>query len=133
MITLEPGTVEIRLPFKYLGITIYKKVGFRFNILAWSIVCQLFDPPIEFHQIDEINKTDSKDIFEKMILAGALSYGFKSKQKVTEKDVKYWLYKQRADKAQFFTITIQTTILSAKVMGKSMSQMISDKKEEKKN
>ena len=131
--TFEPGTVEIRLPFKRFGITYYKKIGFRFNILAWSILCQLFEPEIEFHEVDELLKTQPKEMFEKMVMAGALSYGYKHKQNVTLKNVQYWLYKLPREKAEKIQLEIQTTILSSKVMGKTISQIVSEKREEKKN
>lgn len=134
MIKFDPGTVEIQLPFKKFRITYKRKVGFRFNIAAWAIMCDQFDPPIEFHQIDELTKTNPKELFEKMILAGCLSYESKYKvnQKVTLKNIKYWLYKLPAEQAQKFTIEMQTVILSSKAMGKSIAQIVTEKREEEK-
>lgn len=135
METKEMGVVEMRLPFKRFFGYKNKLVGFRFNILSWSILCELFNPVIEFHQIEELEKTNPKQLFEKMVLAGVLSYHFKFKNNpvVTELDINYWLYKMSAEKRDFVVLNLQTTILNSKIMGKMMSQIITEKEEEKKN
>jgi hypothetical protein len=146
MIINELGAVEIRLPFKqqiegrkWYGkkytkeIVIEKTVGFRFNILAWQIMCQLFEPEIEFFQIEELQKSNPKGIFEKMVLAGALSYHFKYKNNpiVTESDIDYWLNKMPSEQAEKIKLDLQITILNSKIMGKTMSFLIAEDQEEK--
>lgn len=136
MITTELGTVEMRLPFKTLFGYKEKLVGFRFNILSWSILCQLFTPEIEFHQVDELQNMNEKEMFEKMALAGALSYNFKHKNSpvVTAKDIDYWRNKMPAAKSEEFVTAIRIAILNSKMMGKTMSSIITESTEgEKKN
>jgi hypothetical protein len=134
MITTELGTVEIRLPFKILFWYKERKVGFRFNILSWTLLCQLFEPEIEFHQIEELQKTNEKQIFEKMVLAGALAYHFKYKNNpvVSVKNINYWLYQMPAGRKDLFVSMIQIAILNSKMMGKTMSSIITESQEEKK-
>lgn len=131
MVVTELGTVEIQLPFKSLFGYTDRKVGFRFNILSWSIMCQLFEPEIEFHQIDEIKKTSGAEVFEKMVLAGALAYDFKYPKvnpKVTIENVKYWLNDLPATKRDKIVSELQVTILNSKMMGKTMSSILTDSK-----
>lgn len=129
------GTVEMRLPFKTFYGLKYKKVGFRFNILSWSILCQLFEPEIEFHQIDELQKTNPLDMFEKMVMAGIKAYQVKyDNPVVTKEDIKLWLYKLPAEQRDKIVTELQLTILNSKLAGKMLSEIITESKEpEKKN
>jgi hypothetical protein len=141
MVSKELGSVEIALPFTkktWLGNkTVEKTVGFRFNTLSWYIMCELFEPAIEFHQIDELQKSQGSEVFEKIVLAGALSYHFKYKNNpvITANDVHYWLHGIQADRRDKIVSTLQVTILNSKIMGKSMTALISESETggEKKN
>lgn len=130
MITTELGTVEIRLPFKYLGFTVKKKVGFRYNILAWSIVSDLAG--IEFHEIDELQKTRGLEMFEMLVLAGAKAYEVKyGNPKVTTKDVKRWIYEIPAREQQRFVNQLNIALLNSKMMGKTMTELLTEQGEKK--
>lgn len=132
MITTELGTVEIRLPFKYYGITINKVVGFRYNILAWSILSDLAG--VEFHEIDELQKTKGLEMFEMLVLAGAKAYEVKYKNpKVTAKDVKRWIYELPARQQQLFVNQLNVALLNSKMAGKTMTELLVEKESEKKN
>lgn len=132
-IITELGTVVIPLPFPSIFGQRYKKVGFRFNICAWSIMCQLFDPEIEFHQIEELQKTNGEEIFEKMVYGGLLSYHIKygTNPVVNAERVHYWLYKLPAEQRDKIVLELKLAILNSKMMGKTMSSIISENTEKK--
>jgi len=136
MVSSELGVVEMRLPFKTTFGHKDKMVGFRFNILSWFIMCQYFEPEIEFHQIDELQRENGQEILEKLIRAATESYRLKynSNSTIKERDIKYWLYEVPAKKRDEIVKTLEQVIRASKVMGKTMEQLISESQEtEKKN
>lgn len=126
----ELATVVIKLP-----VGLFKRnIGFKFGTLAYSVMCNLFKPAIDFHQIDEVHKTKQNEMIVKLIVGGAYQYSICHKTKciVTEKMVIKWLEKMNGKQVQEFMDKINIAIASCNVVGKSMAELLEKKDIKKK-
>ena len=129
---LELAQVVLLLPVPFLGIKIKRKIGFKFGTLAYSMLCNLYTPAIDFHQIDEMSKLNNNDFLIKLIVAGAHAYAFLNNKKcnVTEKLVTYWLTAMPAAQKEHFASEINIAVLNSNVVGHKMTDIIEKNKKE---
>lgn len=132
---VDLSTVVISLPCPFLKVFKKKRnIGFKFGTLAYAIVCRLYEPKIDFHQIIEMQQLDKQSATIKLIIGGAYSFAIEHGKKniVDEKLVNYWINKLRADKRDKFIDKINIAILNCSIVGESMTKLLGEKKEVKK-
>lgn len=127
---LDTSIIELKLPVPWFGFRIKRKIGFRFDTMAYAMMCKLFVPEIDFHQVAEISETKKDEVLAKLICGGAMSYAFDKKEKciVTEKIIDWWIENLPGSQRDLFIDSVNCAILDGKVVGQKVSDLAVKKK-----